>query len=156
MKSTVVDESLSTNATIVLFQRKTTSLFHDFFIVSQVAVNTTFPPVVVVCTGALTPARPGTIAPTSVEVAAALGQHDWVLPAPLILRHTVRGVVGLSHWAEPPTNLYILVFIMVFTFYFQVLIWLPFSPMGTQPLGFSPLQPFGVYPWQAYVTPAVC
>ena len=28
MKSTVVDESLSTNATRVLFQRKTTSLLH--------------------------------------------------------------------------------------------------------------------------------
>ena len=25
--------------------------------------------------------------------------------------------------------------------------------MGVQPLGFEPLQPFGVYPWQAYVKP---
>ena len=25
--------------------------------------------------------------------------------------------------------------------------------MGTQPLGFAPLQPFGAYPWQAYVQP---
>ena len=25
--------------------------------------------------------------------------------------------------------------------------------MGAQPLGFAPLQPFGVYPWQAYVQP---
>ena len=30
---------------------------------------------------------------------------------------------------------------------------MPYSPMGTQPLGFAPLQPFGVYPWQAYVQP---
>ena len=29
-----------------------------------------------------------------------------------------------------------------------------YSPMGVQPLGFAPLQPFGVYPWQAYVQPA--
>ena len=25
--------------------------------------------------------------------------------------------------------------------------------MGAQPLGFAPLQPFGVYLWQAYVQP---
>ena len=30
---------------------------------------------------------------------------------------------------------------------------MPHSPMGAQPLGFAPLQPFGVYPWQAYVQP---
>ena len=28
-----------------------------------------------------------------------------------------------------------------------------YSPMRAQPLGFAPLQPFGVYPWQAYVQP---
>ena len=28
-----------------------------------------------------------------------------------------------------------------------------YSPMGVQPLGFAPLQPFGVYPLQAYVQP---
>ena len=26
---------------------------------------------------------------------------------------------------------------------------MPYSPMGVQPLGFAPLQPFGVYPWWA-------
>ena len=30
---------------------------------------------------------------------------------------------------------------------------MPYSPMGAQPLGFAPLQPFGVYPWQEYVQP---
>ena len=30
---------------------------------------------------------------------------------------------------------------------------MPYSPMGAQPLGFASLQPFGVYPWQAYVQP---
>ena len=30
---------------------------------------------------------------------------------------------------------------------------MPYSPMGAQLLGFVPLQPFGVYPWQAYVQP---
>ena len=30
---------------------------------------------------------------------------------------------------------------------------MPYSPMGVQPLGFRPLQPFGVYPWQAYMQP---
>ena len=28
-----------------------------------------------------------------------------------------------------------------------------YSPMGAQLLGFAPLQPFGVYPWQVYVQP---
>ena len=37
-------------------------------------------------------------------------------------------------------------------FYFQVPSWMPYSPMGVQPLGFVPLKPF-VYPWQAYVQP---
>ena len=30
---------------------------------------------------------------------------------------------------------------------------MPYSPTGAQPLGFVPLQAFGVYPWQAYVQP---
>ena len=30
---------------------------------------------------------------------------------------------------------------------------MPYSPMWAQPLGFAPLQPFGVYPWLAYVQP---
>ena len=30
---------------------------------------------------------------------------------------------------------------------------MPYSPMGAQPLGFGPLQPSGVYLWQAYVQP---
>ena len=30
---------------------------------------------------------------------------------------------------------------------------MPYSPMGAQPLGFASWQPFGVYPWQAYVQP---
>ena len=28
-----------------------------------------------------------------------------------------------------------------------------YSPMGAQPLGFAPLQLFGVYPWQPHVHP---
>ena len=30
---------------------------------------------------------------------------------------------------------------------------MPYSPVGAQPLGFTPWQPFGVYPWLAYVQP---
>ena len=30
---------------------------------------------------------------------------------------------------------------------------MPYSPMGVQPLGFAPWQPFGVYSWRAYVQP---
>ena len=43
--------------------------------------------------------------------------------------------------------------VLVYAFCFQVPWWMPFSPMGAQPLGFAPLQPFGAYLWQAYVQP---
>ena len=37
---------------------------------------------------------------------------------------------------------------------FQCLLcWMPYSPLGVQPLDFVPLQPLGAYPWQAYVQP---
>ena len=56
--------------------------------------------------------------------------------------------VGFLFRAEPPTILYIicLTSILVSAFYFQVPSWMPYSPMGAQPLGFAPLQPFGIYP----------
>ena len=59
--------------------------------------------------------------------------------------------VGFFFRVEPPTILYIicLVSILASAFFFQVSSWMPYSPMGVQPLGFAPLQPFGVYPWQA-------
>ena len=46
-----------------------------------------------------------------------------------------------------------LVSVMVHAFCFQVPFLMPYSPMGAQPLGFALLQPFRVYPWQAYVHP---
>ena len=55
-------------------------------------------------------------------------------------------------WASHHFLYYMFVSILV-CFYFQVPSWIPYSPMGAQPLGFAPLQPFGVYPWQAYVQP---
>ena len=63
--------------------------------------------------------------------------------------------VGFFFRMEPPTILYIicLVFILVSAFYFQVPGWMSYYPMGTQSLEFAPLQPFGVYAWQAYVQP---
>ena len=63
--------------------------------------------------------------------------------------------IGFFFRVEPSTILYIicLVFVLVSAFYFQVLCWMPYSPLGAQPLGFAPLQPLGVYPWQAYVQP---
>ena len=39
-----------------------------------------------------------------------------------------------------------LVFVVVFAFYFQVLMWLAYSLMGALPLGFALLQLFWVYP----------
>ena len=42
---------------------------------------------------------------------------------------------------------------MVFAFCFQVPMWLPCSEMGAQLLGFAMPHPYGVYPYQAYVSP---
>ena len=56
--------------------------------------------------------------------------------------------VGFLFRVEPPTILYIicLVSVLVSPFYFQVPCWMPYSPMGAQPVGFAPLQPIGAYP----------
>ena len=52
---------------------------------------------------------------------------------------------------EPLTGLFTLVFVTVFVFCSEIPMWLPFSPIGFWPLGFTPPQPSGVYPWQTYV-----
>ena len=63
--------------------------------------------------------------------------------------------VGFFFRVEPPTVLCItcLVPVLVSAFNFQVQYWMPYSPLGAQPLGFASLQPFGAYLWQAYVQP---
>ena len=62
---------------------------------------------------------------------------------------------GFFFRVEPPTVLYIicLVSVLVSAVSFQVPCWMPYPPLGVQLLGFAPLQPFRVYPWQAYVQP---
>ena len=62
---------------------------------------------------------------------------------------------GFFFGVKPPTALYIicLVSLLVSGIYFQVPCWMPYSCLGAQPLGFAPLQPLGVHPWQAYVQP---
>ena len=66
--------------------------------------------------------------------------------------------VGFSFRVDPPTILYFYMFGVscgiCFLLSFQVPWWMLYSLMGAQPLGFAPLQPFGAYPWQAYVQPA--
>ena len=63
--------------------------------------------------------------------------------------------VIFSFRVEHPKNSLcdVLVSVMVFAFCFQVPMWLPCSPVMAQPSGFATLQPFRVYPWQAYVPP---
>ena len=124
-----------------------------------------------------------TVAPSLTGLPATLDQHEVVQPPPLKPRGSggVIGLasvpqqqppslmpllayanyamdspqVGFFFRVEPATILYIicLVSTLVAGFYFQVPYWMPCSPMGPQPLGFAPLEPFGVYPWQAYVQP---
>ena len=45
--------------------------------------------------GALTTTVTVIMAPASLVLSAALGQHDVVLPPPLILKGTITGVAGL-------------------------------------------------------------
>ena len=54
--------------------------------------------------------------------------------------------VGFFFRVKPPTILYLicLVSVLVSAFYFKVPSWMLYSPMGAQPLGFAPLQSFGV------------
>ena len=63
-------------------------------------------------------------------------------------------LVSFSFRVEPPTNswCHMLVSVMVFAFSFHIPMQLPCSLIVAHPLGFATLQPFRVYPWQAYVT----
>ena len=122
-----------------------------------------------------------TEAPSLMGLPLTLGQSDVVLP-PLLTPRYSGGVIGLTTVSQqqPPSLiplqayannamgspqvgfffrglpqfciLYIwcLVWCLI---YFQVPCWMPYSPMGAQPLGFAHLQPFGACTWQAYVQP---
>ena len=144
--------------------------------------TTTTPPVMVVSSG-LSSVSLVTMAPSLMGLPATLGQCEVVLPPPLMPRcpggviglasvpqqqspslmpHLVYAnyamgspQVSFIFRVEPPTVLYIicLVSILVSAFYFQVPSWMLYSPLEAQPLGFAPLQPIGIYPWQAYVQP---
>ena len=46
-----------------------------------------------------------------------------------------------------------LVLVTMSAFCFHIPMWLPWSLMEAQLLGFAPLQPSGVYSWQAYLLP---
>ena len=63
---------------------------------SQVTATTTAPFVTVVCSGAPTTTMTVTIALTCMGLATALGQHFVVLPPPLILKGTMKGIGGLT------------------------------------------------------------
>ena len=110
------------------------------------------------------------------------GQHDVVMPPSLTLRNS-GGIVGLGlvpqqqpqsqmplqayanyamsllqvgfsfRFGSPTVCLYVLVSVLVYALCFHVPCWMAYKPMGAQPLEFAPLQPFGAYPWQAYVDP---
>ena len=119
--------------------------------------------------------------PTSVDI-AIMGQCDVVLLLQLISRDMIRGSVGLTTMPQQeqpqfhkPVKAYanyvmgshvsfffqnwsshLLHYVcnfMVFTFCFQIPMWLPYSPMVAQPLQLAAPQLFRVYPWQAYVLP---
>ena len=124
-----------------------------------------------------------TMAPSLMGLPATSHQHDVVLPLPLIPRHS-GSIVGLATvlQQQPPSQMPLqayanyamgplqvafsflppfvyficLVSVLVYAFCFQVPCWMSYLPMGAQPLGFVPLQPFGAYPWQAYMQPGDC
>ena len=140
-------------------------------------------PLVMVASSGLSSISSVTMAISLMGLPVTFGQHEVVLPPPLMPR-CPGGVIGFAsvpqqqppssvpllayaNYAigspevgfffrvEPPTIFYIicLVSVLVSAFYFQVPSWMPYSLMGAQQLGFASLQPFGVYPWQAYVQP---
>ena len=62
-------------------------------------------------------------------------------------------LVGFLSELDFSPFLNVLVFVMVYAFCFKVPWWMLYSHMEAQPLWFALLQPFGAYPWQAYVKP---
>ena len=135
--------------------------------------TTTTPPVNVVSSGMSS--LSSMMAPSLMGLPTTLGQHDMVLLPPLIMRCSggVLGLasvpqqqppslmplqayanyamgspqVGFFFRVEHPAILYVicLISVLVSAFYFQVPCWMPYSPLRAQPLGFSALQPLGVY-----------
>ena len=109
-------------------------------------------------------ARCGSATPLTPRCSGGVLGHASVLqqqpPSPMPLQTYANYAmgspqVGFFFRVTLPTALYIicLVSVLVSAFYFQVPCWMPYSPLGAQLLGFAPLQPPGVYPWQAYVQP---
>ena len=149
---------------------------------TTMAMTTT--PLVTVVSSGMSSLSLISMAPSLIGLPATMGQCNVVLPPPLKLRCLggiiglasvsqqqppslmplqayANYAMGSSHVGfffrvEPPTVLYIicLVPVLVSAFYSQVLYWMPYSPLGAQSLGFTPLQPFGVHPLQAYVQPS--
>ena len=145
------------------------------FIISQFTTTTQL--VTVKSSGSLTTTVTVTVASAFLGIPVVLGQHDVVLLPwskewdgmkgvffALLLcsrssfspRHLHRFMPIMS-WilkrvllfgVQASANSFMLISVMVFVFCFQVPMWLPCLPKGI-----APLQPFGVYPWQAYVSP---
>ena len=122
------------------------------------------------------------MAPTSMGLAVALGLYDVALPLSLILKNTIRDVVGLTtvpqqqpqsqipsqayakyamgipkgtsffSRVESPTDFLMFMHIMVFAFCLKVPMWLQCSPMGAPSLDFAPLQPLREYCLQAHIS----
>ena len=141
---------------------------------------TTTAPVTVVSSG-MSSLPLVTMAPSLVGLSPMLGQHDVVLPPPLTWRGFggVLGHASVPQWqppssmplqasanyavgspqvgfffrVKPLTILYIicLVSVLVSAFFFQVPCWMPYPPLVAQPMWLAPLQPLGVYLWQAYL-----
>ena len=73
---------------------------HFFFVISYVTVTNFTLFVTVMCSGVLNTTVIVTMAPTYVGLAAVSGQHDVVLPPPLIWRDTIRSVVCLTTMSQ--------------------------------------------------------
>ena len=135
---------------------------------TTMAIATTTP--VTVVSSGMSSLSSVTMAPSLTGLPVTFGQHD-VLPPPLTLRCPggVMGLtslpqqqppclvplqayanyamsspqIGFFFIVEPPTVLYIinLVPVLVSALYFQVPYWMPYSPLGAQPLGLHPCNP---------------
>ena len=147
--------------------------------VSTSTAMTTTPPVTVVSSD-MSFLSSVTMAPSLMGIPTLLGQHDVVLLPPLTPRcsggflghasvpqqqpqssmplqacaNYAMGSpqIGFFFRVEPPTILYIMFGVCSGVCFLLSGAMLD-SPLGTQRLGFVPLQPLGVYLWQAYVQP---
>ena len=148
---------------------------------STTMAMTTSTPVTVLCSSTSSLLSTVTMAPSLIRPPVTTGQHDVLLPPPPTPRHS-GGVIGLApvpqqqplsqmllqaytNYAMGPTEVGVTFRVEPPIILFYLYVWCLLLCMlscamldavftyGGSTIGFTPLQPFTAYPWQAYVQP---